>query len=83
MSKVFKLRDTLCYNVRHTSQFSKDPVHSVYNKTESASYLELKIWEQIPAEIKNKESLNEFKGEIKKWKPVACPCRIFRTFLLN
>ena len=25
MSKVFKLRDTPCYNLRHTSHFSTDP----------------------------------------------------------
>ena len=39
MSEVFKLRDTPCYNLRHTSQFSADTIHSVYNGTESASYL--------------------------------------------
>ena len=83
ISKVFKLRDTPCYNLRHTSQFSTDPIHSVYNGTESASYLGPKIWEQIPAEIKNKESLDGFKREVRKWKPVQCPCRICRTFIPN
>ena len=61
MSEVFKLRDTPCYNLWQTSQFSTDPIHSVYNETESASYLGPKIWEQIPAEIKNKVSLDRFK----------------------
>ena len=42
-----------------------------------------KIWEQTPAEIKNKEFLNGFKREIKKWKPTECPCRICRTFVPN
>ena len=57
MNEVFKLRNTLHYNLRHTSHFSTDPIHSVYNGTESASYLGPKIWEQIPAETKNKDSL--------------------------
>ena len=70
MSKVFKLRDTPCYYLQHTLQFSTDPIHSDYNETESASYLGPKIWEQIPAEVKNKESLDGFKREIKKWKPL-------------
>ena len=39
MNKVFKLRDTPYHNLRHTLQFSTDPVHSLYNGTESASYL--------------------------------------------
>ena len=39
MSEALKLRDTPCYNLRRTLQFSTDPIHSVYNGTESASYL--------------------------------------------
>ena len=83
MSEVFKLRDTPCHNLRHTSQFSTGPIHSFYNGTESASYLGPKIWEQIPAEIKNKESLDCFKREIKKLKLLKCPCKILRTFVPN
>ena len=65
MSNVFKLRNTPCYNLRDTSQFSTDPIHSVHNGTESASYLGPKFREQIPEEIKNKQSLDGFKREIK------------------
>ena len=76
MNEVFKLREeTHCY-LRHTTQFLVDPIHSVFNGSESASYLGLKIWEQIPTEIKNKDSPVGFKKEIKKWKPQNCPCRI-------
>ena len=42
-SEVLKLRDTPCFNLRHASQFSTDPIQSVYNGTESASYLGPKI----------------------------------------
>ena len=66
MSKAFRLRDSPCHCLWHTSQFSTDPIQGVYNGTESASYLGPKIWEQIPSEIKNKESLDGFKREIKK-----------------
>ena len=63
MNEVFKLRNTPHYNLQHTSHFSTDSIH-VSNGTESASYLGAKIWEQIPAEIKNKYSLDGFKKEI-------------------
>ena len=43
-----------------------------YNGTESASYLGPKIWEQITAIIKNKDSLDNFMKEIKKWIPTEC-----------
>ena len=29
--EVLKLRDTPCYNLRHTLQFSTDLIHSIYN----------------------------------------------------
>ena len=40
-NEVFKLKGNPHYNLRHTSQFSVDPIHSVYNGAESASYLDL------------------------------------------
>ena len=57
----------------HTSQFSVNPVHSIYNGTETSSYFGPRIWEQIPCEIRNRKFLVGFKLEIKKWKPAGCP----------
>ena len=39
MSEVFKLRDTLCYNLRDTWKYSTNPIHSVYHGNEPASHL--------------------------------------------
>ena len=83
MIYVFKLRDEAHYHLRHTAQFLVDPIHSIYNSTEPFSYLGPKIWEQIPTEIKNKDSLVRCKKEIRKWKPLNCPCRIFKIFIAN
>ena len=83
MNDVFKVRNEAHYHLRHTSQFLIEPIHSVFNGSESASYLDLKIWEQIPIEIKNKDSLISFKKEIKKRKPLNCPCRLCKTYIAN
>ena len=79
MNAVFKLRNTPHYNLGRTLHFSTDPVHSVYNGTEPASSLGPKIWEQILAKIKNRDSLDSFKKEIKKWKPNEPPGKICKT----
>ena len=50
-NEVFKPGNNSHYNLRYISQFSVNPSHRVYNGTESASYLELKIWEQITSKI--------------------------------
>ena len=60
----FKVRNTLHSNLRHTSHFSTDPIHSVYNGTESAFYLRLKIWEQIHSEIENNNPIDGFKKKM-------------------
>ena len=52
LNEVFKLREETHYHLRLTTQFLVDPIHSVFNGSESASYLGTKIWEQIPTEIK-------------------------------
>ena len=83
MNEVFTLRNTPRNNLRHASRFSTDPIHSVYNGPESTSYLRPKILEQITAEIKNKDSLDGFKKEIKKWKPTEYICRICKNFVPN
>ena len=58
---VFKLKNTPNYNLRLTSHFFTDLIHSTCNGTGSASYLRPHIWEQITAEIENKDSLDGFK----------------------
>ena len=37
----------------------------------------------MPAEIKNKDSIDGFKKEIKKWKPTECPYKICKSFVPN
>ena len=67
MNDIFKLRDNTHYHLRHTSQSLADPMRNVFNDSESASYLGLKIWEQfIHSEIKNINSLDGFEKEIIK-----------------
>ena len=81
MNDIFNLRENTHYNLRHTSQFLVDPIHSVFNGSESASYLGPRIWEEKTSKIK--DSLIGFKKEIKKWKPLNCPCRTCKTFIPN
>ena len=67
------------HNLRGTSQFLVDPIHSAFNGSGSATYLGSKIWEEIPTDIKNKDSLIEFKKSIKKWKLLNCPSEFVKS----
>ena len=37
----------------------------------------------IPGYIKDSETLDAFKGKIRKWKPINCPCRLCKKYIPN
>ena len=69
------------YNLRRNHSFTSRQVHTVYHGTESLSFLGPKIWDLVPIDIKQSETLDIFKYKIKKWIPFQCPCRLCRTYL--
>ena len=71
----FQLRNEIPYKLRQRSQFHILPVPTVFIGTESIKFLSPKIWELIPDEMKELESLWQFKRAIKEWKPTSCSCR--------
>ena len=40
-----------------------------------------KIWELVPKDLRNIQSLASFKSNIKKWIPHNCPCRLCKLFV--
>ena len=72
------------------SQFGYCPLiwmfHSVntrrYSLT-SLSYFAPKVWDMVPSEIKNVNSLQKFKIEIRKWTPENYSCYLCRPYTQN
>ena len=77
---LFQFRNDIPYNLRHRSKFHIPPLRTAFSGTESIKYLGPKIWELIPDEMKELESLWEFKRAIKLWKPTPCPCRLCKQY---
>ena len=80
MQELFPLKKTN-YNIRNCNIFESSNIKTVYCGTETLTFRGPKIWSRIPFELQNCPSLNIFKAEIKKWKPVECDCRICKTFI--
>ena len=78
MSEIFDKRNNV-YDFRKCFE----NVRSVFNGTESISFLGPKLCDIVPSELKQLETVNAFKREIKKWKSVNCPCRICRPYIQN
>ena len=80
VSNIFT-QTTEHYNFRQNRDFKMRSVKSVYHGSESICYLEPKIWEIVPAKIKETNSLSSFKIEIRKWLPQSCPCRLCKQYI--
>ena len=83
MNDIFKLRDEQTYNLRKLSQFYRPKVNSVYNGTESVSFLGPKIWDLVPNELKDIGNLAAFKKAIKKLSPEKCRFRLCEDYIKN
>ena len=69
------------HNLRRNNTFERGHVRSVYHGTKSLSFLGPKIWDLVPLELKQLESLQVFKLKMKKWIPFECPCRLCQTYV--
>ena len=80
MNSMFKINQTVPYDIRKRNVFQSRNSSSVRYNTETISYTAAKIWSLVSDTIKNCDSLKSFKQKMKKWKP-DCPCRLCKVYL--
>ena len=83
LCEVFKIKQTSHYNLRTINEFELPKVRTSNFGTESLSYLGPKLWETVPSLIRDLDSLESFKKNIKKWIPENCPCRLCKNYIQN
>ena len=66
MNEIFVERNNN-YSLRGNNILTRRRVNSVRYGTETVSFLAPKIWDILPKDIKDSESLDIFKRQIKKW----------------
>ena len=71
------------YDLRNPYEFSIPNVNSVFNRQASIRYLGPLMWELVPSEYKDLNTVSAFKEAIRKWKPKNCPCRLCKTYIGN
>ena len=69
------------YNLRNQIDFLTPQVKSINYDLERIQILRPKIYETLPNDFINKESVDSFKTAIKRWKPVLCPSRLCKTYI--
>ena len=73
--------ETNNHNLRNKLFFKIPRNETVHNGFESISYLGPKIWEMLPSEMQECETLFEFKSKVKSWNPINCPCKLCKTYI--
>ena len=62
-----------------TPQFSRSTL--IQTTSIQKIYFTPKIWDMIPADIKNVNNLSDFTLKIESWIPDGCHCRLFRAYI--
>ena len=68
-------------NLRCQMDFHRPYKKHVYSGDDSIQALGPKIWNIIPSDIRDAESVDKFKNLIRKWKPTSCPCRLCKVYV--
>ena len=82
MSELFNVRN-INYDFRSQTDFELGPIYIAAYGVQSLNCFALKIWNIVPIDIRNSDSLSEFTTKIKSWKLVTCPCNLCRTSIFS
>ena len=80
MSELFNLRN-INYDFRSQTDFELGPIYTTVYGVRSFKYFASKIWNIVPIDIRNSDSLSKFTTKMNSWKPVTCPCVLCHTFV--
>ena len=81
MNEIFVKNVQHYYALRKKTEFNRNSVKTVYNGTETLTFLRPRIWEIVPDYIEESSSFHEFKLNIKLWNPENCQCRLCKRSL--
>ena len=72
MSELFNLRN-INYDFHSQTDFELRPIYTTAYGLRPLKYFAPKIWNIVPIDSRNSDSLSEFTTEIKSGKPVTYP----------
>ena len=78
------MKEIFSVNVRSTrsgTSFSRPNVNTVKRGDRSLRSFGPIVWNMLPNDLKESESLEKFKSSIKSWKPDNCPCELCKTYV--
>ena len=83
MNDIFSLSENSSYNLRSGVTVNRLNIRMNKFGFETVSIIGAILWNDLPAELENAESLKIFKQKINLWSPNDWPCKICRKFIKN
>ena len=80
MNEIFELRN-VSYNLRSQTDFDSGLARTNSFGIDSLKYMAAKVWDMVPNDIKNVDSLHIFKSKIRKWEPLNCHCKLCLNYV--
>ena len=76
-------RRNVTNNIRHLQEFQSERKKTVFYGLETLSYRGPQLWTLLPEKIKQRNTINLFKSDVKQWICKECPCRLYKVFVPN
>ena len=80
MKEIFPQRSA-AYNLRNANTFTVPIIQTAKYGTETVRYRGQRIWHYLPQEVKDANSVQQFKNKVKFWKNLACDCRLCKQYI--
>ena len=71
------------YNLRNGNHLQLPVAKTTTYGLENIEYRGCLLWSTLPKEIRDSNTLSEFKRKIKQWNGNSCTCRLCKTFVKN
>ena len=82
LSELF-VRNSHNYNLRSRSELTVPSINTVFKGQNSISHFGSVIWNSISAELRQINSFQVFKSEIKAWRSTSSSCRLCKNYIEN
>ena len=82
MAEIFVTKD-VPYNLRSSNNLVLPRARSSSYGTDTIRFIGQKLWQTLPREIKESQSLEIFKRNIKSIKMFDCSCKLCKSFIPN
>ena len=82
MDNTFERRNNT-YNLRNFEEFVTKRKRTVKMGLETLNYRSPQLWSILPENVRQINSLVQFKESVRKWVCIDCPCRLCKLYLPN